>query len=75
MTNEDANNIGNGERHHRSKKYMILTIRNALNIIFMLTAIVGIIVYMSSDKETGMYIMLAAIPFKITESAIRLLRI
>ena len=54
---------------------MILIIRNALNIIFILTAIVGIIVYMSSDKETGMYIMLAAIPFKITESAIRLLRI
>ncbi|WP_104369064.1 hypothetical protein [Prevotella sp. MGM1] len=75
MTNEDTNNIGNRERHHRPQKNMILIIRNALNIIFMLTAIVGIIIYMSSDKETGMYIMLAAIPFKITESAIRLLRI
>lgn len=75
MINEETNDTGNRESRHRRDSNLILKIRNALNIIFMLTAVAGVIVYMSSDKETGMFIVLAAIPFKITESAIRLLRI
>ncbi|MBO5187585.1 MAG: hypothetical protein J6B91_11230 [Prevotella sp.] len=75
MIIEKTNDSDNRDSRHKRDSNLILKIRNVLNIIFMLTAIVGVIVYISSNKETGMFIVLAAIPFKITESAIRLLRI
>lgn len=75
MIIEKTNDSDNRDSRHKRDSNLILKIRNVLNIIFMLTAIVGVIVYISSNKETGMFIVLTAIPFKITESAIRLLRI
>lgn len=53
----------------------VLLVRNALNIIFMLGAVIGIAVYVFSDHVTGMYVIVAAIPFKIAEAVIRMLKI
>lgn len=49
-------------------------IRNILNIIFMLLAVVGMAFYLLSDRTTGIYIILIAMCFKIAESSLRMLR-
>lgn len=49
-------------------------IRNILNIIFMITAIVGVIWYLKSDKIVGTYIILFAMCFKIAESSLRMMK-
>lgn len=49
-------------------------LRNWLNIIFMVGAIIGVAVYLLSDHTTGTIIVLAAMVFKIVESGLRFLR-
>ena len=60
-------------RHKRlpdDDKYF--TLRNILNIIFMLGAIVGVIFYFTADDNTvGTIIILAAMTFKIAECCFR----
>ena len=46
-------------------------IRNLLNIIFMLGAIIGVIYYLTKDRTVGTYIILIAMCFKIAESSLR----
>jgi len=48
-------------------------IRNWLNMIFMVMAVVGVIVYLK-DKMTGTYIILIAMCFKIAESSLRMMK-
>lgn len=62
------------QRHRRPDNDRLLQLRNVLNVIFMLGAIVGVFFYVSADKETGTYIILGAMVFKIAESSLRLLR-
>lgn len=52
----------------------ILMIRQILNVIFMLGAVVGVIVYFYSSHDIGTYIILASIVFKIFECALRLIK-
>lgn len=76
MTDEMNHTEGQSpEQHHKRKSNLIRNIRNVLNIIFMLGALTGMILHFCSDKETGLYIILASIPFKLAELAIRLLGI
>jgi len=52
-------------------------IRNWLNIIFMVMAVVGIIYCMQkseSKHELGLYIILLAMVVKIAESALRMMK-
>ncbi|MCH5309577.1 MAG: hypothetical protein J1E58_06900 [Prevotella sp.] len=49
-------------------------IRNWLNIIFMIGALVGVIYYLSADKTVGIYIILVAMCFKIVEASMRMIR-
>lgn len=49
-------------------------IRNWLNMIFMVMAVVGIIVYLTKDRMTGTYIILIAMCFKIAESSLRMMK-
>ncbi|MBM6992606.1 MAG: hypothetical protein I3J02_04995 [Prevotella sp.] len=46
-------------------------LRNWLNIIFMIGAIVGVCVYLALDHQTGIIIVLGAMVFKIVETALR----
>ena len=50
-------------------------IRNILNIIFMIGAVVGVILFLSKNEEShnlGLYIILISMCFKIAESALRM---
>jgi hypothetical protein len=49
-------------------------IRNILNLIFMLGAIVGVIWYLTKDRTEGTYIILIAMCFKIAESSLRMMK-
>ncbi len=50
------------------------TIRNILNIIFMIMAVVGVIWYLTKDRTTGTYIILFSMCFKIAESSMRMIK-
>lgn len=63
------------ERLPTRKEVMMLRIRNVLNIIFILLAVTGMIVSVTGKWETGLYIIMISIPFKMADSAIRLLKI
>ncbi len=63
------------QRRHRDEqepKDNHLRLRNVLNIIFMLLAVVGAAVYYWSDHTTGTIILLVAVVFKVVESALRI---
>ena len=47
-------------------------LRNVLNIIFMIGAVVGCAVFYYSDHVTGTIIILIAMAFKFVECALRL---
>ncbi len=51
------------------------TIRNWLNLIFMLTAIVGLLYYFYKSRETGTYIILASMIVKFIEAGLRMIKI
>lgn len=62
-------------RQHKAPKAHTLTdyVRQWLNIIFMLGAVVGVIIYLVSDRTIGTIIVLAAIVFKIVECILRMI--
>ena len=52
-------------------------IRNWLNLIFMIGAVVGVILYLSKNEYKhmiGLYIILISMCFKIAESSLRMLK-
>ncbi|MBP7767561.1 MAG: hypothetical protein KA067_00570 [Prevotella sp.] len=51
-----------------------LKLRNWLNIIFMVGAIIGVLLYFFHDQTTGTIVVLGAMIFKIVESALRFIR-
>ena len=51
------------------------TLRLWLNIIFMVGAIAGLIVYFYADHETAKYILIVSCVFKFVELALRILKI
>ena len=64
-------------RHHRGKETKedrFFRIRNVLNIIFIIGALVGLVLYFASDHTSGTIVILAAMVFKIVESCLRFFR-
>ena len=52
-------------------------IRNILNIIFMIGAVVGVFLYLQKNEQThqlGLYIILISMCFKIAESSLRMIK-
>ncbi|MBR7030642.1 MAG: hypothetical protein IKI06_05330 [Prevotella sp.] len=49
-------------------------IRNLLNIIFMIGAVIGVIWYLTKDRTVGTYIILISMCFKIAESSLRMIK-
>jgi hypothetical protein len=52
-------------------------IRNWLNIIFMVLAVIGVILFLSKNEErhmTGLYIILISMVIKIAESSLRMMK-
>lgn len=65
------------EHRHRKKEIndRFLPIRQWLNIIFMVGAVVGVAVYLLADTNTpGIIIILASMVFKMIESLLRFIR-
>ena len=63
-------------RHRRPNKEQdqFLPIRNILNIIFIIGAIIGVSVYFLSDTTVGTFIVLGSMVFKIAETILRFIR-
>lgn len=57
------------ERQLKMKK-----IRNWLNIAFMVIAMTGVIIYLAGNMTIGLYVIIASLPFKFVDAAIRILR-
>ncbi|MGI6232947.1 MAG: hypothetical protein ACOYJF_08890 [Prevotella sp.] len=57
--------------HRRDEEPRFLKLRNVLNIIFMLGAIVGIIIYFTVGQTPGIIVVLCAMLFKMVESVLR----
>ena len=59
--------------HAQRPRDRYFKIRNILNILFMLGAVIGLIIwYISSSKTEGLIIILAAVVLKIIEVALRM---
>lgn len=63
-------------RHHRNKELnqerdQFMMLRQILNLIFMIGAIVGVIIFLTGNQTTGTIVILAAMVFKIAECAFR----
>lgn len=56
------------------KSDKMFLIRQCLNAIFMLSAIVGVVYYIWFDKITGIYIILVAMAVKMAESTLRMFK-
>lgn len=52
----------------------IKVIRNWLNFIFIIGAIIGMLVYYKGNQTTGIYIILGSMIIKFTESALRMIK-
>ena len=63
-------------RHRRpeEEKDRYFKLRNILNILFMLGAVTGMLVYYFSAQATGTIIVLTAILFKVAECCLRFIR-
>lgn len=77
MTDNDikAEEIRRSRHQGNEKQIMIFKLRNILNIIFIIGAVVGMVYYFFFDEYIGTIIILVAMGFKITETSIRLLKI
>ena len=52
-------------------------IRNWLNIIFMIGAVIGVIMFLSKNdvtRQRGLYIILISMVIKIAESSLRMMK-
>ena len=51
----------------------IKVVRNWLNFLFIIGAIVGLIMYYKVSRDTGIYVILGSMMIKFTESALRMM--
>ena len=76
MTQDEMNNIVERDApQHKKPDNKMLKIRNALNILFILGAIAGVLYYYFEDHNTGIIIILCSMSFKFIETTIRILRL
>ncbi|MBO4660586.1 MAG: hypothetical protein J5610_03910 [Prevotella sp.] len=62
-------------KHRRSNQHDAnIMLRQWLNIIFMIGAIIGVVIYLFGSQSTGIYVILGAMVFKIIECALRMFR-
>lgn len=68
---------GYPHRSHRKEENApkpFLRLRNVLNIIFIIGAVVGMYLYFFGNQTTGTIIILGAMAFKIVECSLRFIR-
>jgi archaellum biogenesis protein FlaJ (TadC family) len=64
------------EKRHRDeqKPDRYLKLRNLLNLVFMLGAIVGVCIYIWGNSTVGIIIILVAMAFKMAECVFRFMK-
>ncbi len=70
----DNQYIPHRHRNDDAPKDKKIRLRNWLNIIFMVGAIIGVLVYVLCNHDIGIIIVLAAMIFKIMEVSLRFLQ-
>lgn len=63
---------GEADDEHPHGRYAML--RQVLNVLFIIGAVAGVIVYMRSSHSTGTIIILSSMVLKFVECVLRLLR-
>lgn len=73
ITNQDQPT--RSRRHRRpASEDPFFALRNILNIIFMVLAVIGVIIYLVVEDNTiGVYIIIGAIVLKMVECCLRML--
>lgn len=67
-----AENDETGNNHRRPDRYIVL--RNILNLIFMLGAICGVLVFYWGDSRIGTIVILVSMLFKFVECVFRFIK-
>ena len=62
-------------RIENEERSNIFVVRQLLNVAFILAALAGMACYIWGDKQVGIYIALGAMILKMTESAIRMMKL
>ncbi len=72
QTTPNTSSAPTPRRHRKPQEHSTIDyVRQWLNFIFMLGAVVGVCIYFLGDKTIGTYIILAAIVVKLSECVIR----
>lgn len=50
-------------------------VRQVLNLIFILGAILGMVLYFKAGRDTGTYVLIAACVFKFVEVTLRIMKL
>ncbi|MGN1375449.1 MAG: hypothetical protein ACI4V5_02725 [Prevotella sp.] len=75
MTEQIENETNNIQRPvHRNKSGKYMTLRNILNMIFMIGAIVGIIIFYAYSSQIGTIVILTSMVFKFVECIFRFIK-
>ncbi len=80
MTEEYNNDTGSGRKRRHLEKLSyaergrFFHLRNILNIVFILLAIVGMAVYFHSDRTAGAVLLITAVVVKAAECVLRIIR-
>lgn len=64
----------NSVKRHRNRGERYIVLRNILNIIFMLGALIGMAIYFKVDHQTGTIVILSSMLFKIVECVFRFIK-
>ena len=77
--NDSENNLSDGlstrrRSHRKPASDQLLGLRNVLNIIFMLLAIIGVCIYVWGDSTIGTYVIIGGMAFKMVECCLRMLK-
>ncbi len=75
IVNTDDNNKkfnSCGKYGSRGERFMFL--RNILNIMFMLGALIGMVIYFKVDHQIGTIVILSSMLFKIVECVFRFIK-
>lgn len=60
--------------NHRNKQDKYIVLRNILNMVFMIGAIVGIILFYAYNSQIGTIVILVSMVFKFVECIFRFIK-
>lgn len=74
VNTDDNNKKFNSCGKYGSRGERLMFLRNLLNIIFMLGALIGMVIYFKVDHQIGTIVILSSMLFKIVECVFRFIK-